>query len=367
MNQKRTIRKALLIAACLLAGVGMVLLLVAANRKEATRYCKGINVAVQTSGEKLYISENDILTQMQKTAGGPLVDKKIEAINMAALEAALEKHQWIRDAELYFDTHDVLHVTVSEREPIVRMFTTAGQSFYMDSAGQRLPLLPTVRLRLPVVTGFTAAKKWSGRDSAVVKGISAIAQHINSNPFWRAQIAQIDITPAGTFELLPVVGNHLIRIGRAEDIEQKLSNLLMFYKQVLRHTGFDKYAVVDVQYKDQVIGSHERTVSKIDSVQLQRNIQELMKRLKLQAEADSLALVEAAKLAAKDSAVKAALITPAVVENDTAAKPHPKKSVVAKPHVAPASKKSNPVKTNQPQKPAVQNAQPKAVMKKQNA
>jgi cell division protein FtsQ len=261
---------------------------------------------------------------------------------------------------LYFDTHDVLHVAVSEREPVVRVFTTTGTSYYMDSAGQRLPLLPDVVVRVPVVTTFTPAKAGSARDSAIVKDLSVIAQYINAHPFWSAQIAQIDVTPAGTFELLPVVGNHVIRIGHAENLEQKLANLLLFYKQVLAKTGFDKYAVVDVQYKGQVVGSHERTVSVIDSVQLQRNIQELMRKVKLQAEADSLAMVEEAKAAASDTAAKEA-VTTASIE-----KPNP---VPARQQPQVTKAKSNPVKnttSNIKKKPAPQQPAPKAVMKKRS-
>jgi cell division protein FtsQ len=360
LNRKKTIRNSIIIGAWLLVAGGITTLLVAANRKEKTHYCKRIDININGAGEKLYVSKSDILAQLQQTAHGSIVNKSIKTINVALLEETLEQHPWIRDAELYFDTHDVLHVAVSEREPVVRVFTTTGTSYYMDSAGQRLPLLPDVVVRVPVVTTFTPAKAGSARDSAIVKDLSVIAQYINAHPFWSAQIAQIDVTPAGTFELLPVVGNHVIRIGHAENLEQKLANLLLFYKQVLAKTGFDKYAVVDVQYKGQVVGSHERTVSVIDSVQLQRNIQELMRKVKLQAEADSLALVEEAKAAASDTAAKEA-VTTASIE-----KPNP---VPARQQPQVTKAKSNPVKnttSNIKKKPAPQQPAPKAVMKKRS-
>ena len=354
MNKKKTIRKAIVIGACLLVSGGITSLLIAANRKEATHYCQRIDIQVKGSSEKLFISQSDIQAQLRKAANGTIINKRIETINVSMLENALEKHQWIRDAELYFDTRDVLHVVVSERAPIARVFAETGTSFYIDSAGKRMPLLPDVSVRVPVVTGFPAAKVLHKADSTVVKEVSSIAQFITTHPFWNAQIAQIDITPAGTFELLPVVGNHVIRIGRAENIDEKLSNLLLFYKQVLRKTGVDKYAVVDVQYKDQVVGSHERTISKIDSVQLQRNIQELMRKAKRQAEADSLAVVEEMaelEAAAKDSLAKATNVTPKLPAENP-------KPVAPKQKIQPRRK---PV-SNTTTKPANQNPKPKAVM-----
>ena len=325
------------------------MLLIAANRKEAAHYCQNIAVTVKGSGDAAYISKEDILAQLQAAAGGPIVQKKIETINVARLEKTLEKHLWIRDAELYFDSRDVLHVTVSERVPVARVFTTAGASFYIDSSGRRMPLLPQVTVRVPVVTSFPDGKILRKQDSAVVNELTTIAQYINMHPFWSVQIAQIDVTPSGTFELLPVVGNHIIRIGRSENLEEKLSNLMLFYKQVLRNTGLDKYAVIDVQYKDQVVGSHEKTTSKVDSVQLHKNIQELIKKTKLQAEADSLALVEMSE-AAKDTAAR-------------------KEPIPEKPKPQPAAQKTNPVK-KPPQtveKPQQGTPVPKAVMKKKRA
>jgi cell division protein FtsQ len=344
-----------LIGTCLLAGGSLATLLLAANRKQVAHFCRSIDVDIKGGGERAYISKSDILTCLNKAAHDSITGNRIETINVALLEKTLEHHPWIGDAELYFDTHDVMHVLVTEREPVARVFTTSGTTFYMDSARHRLPLLPHVNVRVPVVTAFTDTKKWSGKDSAVAKDVAAIATYIIQHPFWNAQIAEIGITQSGTFELVPVVGNHTIRIGRAENLEEKLSNLLLFYKQVLSKIGFDKYAVVDVQYDDQVIGSHERSVSVIDSVQLQRNIEELMRKAKQQAEADSIAAVEEAVALAKDTTQQQLTVASANPEKQQAA---PAKSNLP---VKFNSKPEKRGKTNNTRKPA-----PKAVMKKQS-
>ena len=69
-----------------------------------------------------------------------------------------------------------------------------------------------------------------------------------------AQVAQIDITAGKELELVPVVGNHIVKLGKAEEIDKKLNRLLLFYKNVLAKTGFDTYRTIDVQYAGQVIG-----------------------------------------------------------------------------------------------------------------
>ena len=56
------------------------------------------------------------------------------------MENLLEENVWVKDAQLYFDNKDVLHVKVKEREPIARIFTVGGKSFYVDEEEQTMQL-----------------------------------------------------------------------------------------------------------------------------------------------------------------------------------------------------------------------------------
>jgi cell division protein FtsQ len=54
--------------------------------------------------------------------------------------------------QLFFDNNEVLQVVIDEREPIARIFTVAGNSYYIDSSLERLPLSDKMSARLPVFT-----------------------------------------------------------------------------------------------------------------------------------------------------------------------------------------------------------------------
>ncbi len=287
MKGKTIIQNILLVTAWLLVGSAMVVLLAAANRKQKKQLCKQVVINIRGAGDKSFINKDDILFQLQGSKN-ILINKQVKEINLAQLERKLEKGSWIRDADLYFDSKNVLHVVVSEREPVARVFTTSWTSFYIDNAGKRMPLLDDTSLRLPVITNFSAAKNLSRRDSLLLKELTAIVQYISSHSFWNSQIAQVDITPTHKFELIPVVGNHIIRIGNGEQLDEKLARLMIYYKQVAAKVGFDKYKVLDVQYKNQVLGIKKNNYSAIDSIQLQKNIKELMEKMRSQALADSL-------------------------------------------------------------------------------
>jgi cell division protein FtsQ len=258
------------------AGGGMLTLLIAANRKQKSELCRDIVITIKGAGEQVFIDKNDILQTINKTAGGSVVSRPVGNIKLANIEKALEKNAWIRDAETYFDSRDVLHVIVNEREPVARIFTTNGRTFYMDSSGKQMPLLPKETARVLVITNFTGAGKYNAADSTMAAEVKTIANAIFKDPFWKEQIGQLDITPKGNYDAIPVIGNHIIRFGKGENIETKLANLFLFYKQVIAKTGFDKYAAIDVQYNGQVVGIHHGETSAVDSAQLQKNIEELL-------------------------------------------------------------------------------------------
>jgi cell division protein FtsQ len=276
VDKKRTIRKVLVLSAWAVVLIGMTILLVAADNREQRHKCSDVLIGIRSTGEKFYIEESDILKQIETASGGPLRNRSVSSINLGRLEAALESSPWIRSAELYIDNRDALHVTVSEREPVARVFTQSGSSFYIDSAGVRMPLLDKLTARVPVVTGFTNARRLTGRDSILLKEVKSIAQYIYAHPFWNAQVGQIDITPGGKIELVPVIGNHIIRLGDAQKIGEKLDNLLVFYRQVMSRAGFDKYKVLDLQFEGQVVAVHKGATSPVDSIQLQQSIRDLL-------------------------------------------------------------------------------------------
>ena len=136
---------------------------------------------------------------------------------------------------------------------------------------------------MPVFTGFPDKKVYSAKDSLLLTDVKNIATYIKNDPFWMSQVAQIDITAERNFELSPVVGNHLIKLGNGKDIEKKFNRLMIFYKQVLAQKGFDAYSTIDVQYSGQVVGTKRGSEkNKVDTVMLKRRVDEMLKQMQKQ-------------------------------------------------------------------------------------
>jgi cell division protein FtsQ len=276
VNAKKTIRKILFIAFWLCIGGGMFTLLLAAISKKNKGLCKGYTISIKGAKNNLFIDMKDVEQLLIKTCGGNIKDRPVASINLHQLEQVLDQNVWISNAELYFDSRDELHVIVSEKEPIARIFTTAGASYYIDSMGNKLPLSNKLSARLPVFTNFPDKKSLNAKDSVLLKDVRTSAGFILHDPFWMSQVAQVDITPAENFEMVPVIGNHIVRLGNGDNISEKFRRLMIFYQQVLSKTGFNKYKVIDVAYSGQVVVSRYNADEKIDSVQLRKNVEKLL-------------------------------------------------------------------------------------------
>ena len=53
--------------------------------------------------------------------------------------------------------------------------------------------------------------------------------------------------------MVPRVGDHIIELGKAEQVEEKLEKLYTFYKQGMNNVGWNKYSKVNIEFNDKVI------------------------------------------------------------------------------------------------------------------
>ena len=239
-----------------LAGAAILVGLIAAVKVKHTNTCKSVVVDINgpETGE-WFVEKKDVMNLLTANSTNKLQGRTLGTFKLQQLETQLKKNVWIKKAQLYFDSKNVLHVNIEERVPVARVFTSTGGSFYIDSSLKRLPLSSNTVLKLPVFTGFPTDKKILKKsDSLLLRQMKEMSAFIRSDAFWMAQIAQVDITVKKDFELVPTIGNHVIVFGKGDDIPGKFRKLRIFYEQVASKTGFDKYKEVNIQYKGQVVG-----------------------------------------------------------------------------------------------------------------
>jgi cell division protein FtsQ len=89
--------------------------------------------------------------------------------------------------------------------------------------------------------------------NSILKDIYHLVNYINADDFWSAQIDQIYVDGNNEIDLIPRVGNQLVHLGTIENLKGKLRNLEAFYVKVLPAVGWNKYSLIDLEFKDQIV------------------------------------------------------------------------------------------------------------------
>jgi len=250
------IKKILISFVWICLGLASLTLLVSGIHKKDNSVCKGYEIEIIGINNNFFIGKTEILEILEKVAGKQIKGKEINKMNLLEMENQIKKDVWISKATLYFDKNDILMVKVEEKNPIARVFSNQGTSFYIDHSLNMLPLSKTHSARLPVFTNFPSALKvLSKADSALLNSIKDMSLYIQNDPFLMGMIDQVDITAKNKFELIPKLGDQIILFGDATNIEKKFDKLKLFYKNVISIKGWKKYSKINLEFENQIVAS----------------------------------------------------------------------------------------------------------------
>ena len=183
-----------------------------------------------------------------------IMNTPLSQIDLRSMEEIIRADPWVASAQVFIDNERVLHMYVTQRIPVVRVFQENSASYYLDTTLSILPLTRNYQYYTTVVTNVPELKNdsigWGTRQQIVM-----LARALQADTFWNAQISHVSLDSAGMFELMPVLGSQTILFGDTADIKGKLANLFVFYKDVLNRIGWDKYEKLDVRFNGEVIAS----------------------------------------------------------------------------------------------------------------
>lgn len=238
----------------LLSMIGLVILLVAAvgNRNEQT--CTGFEIKFKGDDKEWFMDKKDIVVLLEKSGYPKINGIPIVEFDLYKIENKIQQNAWVKNVDLHFDNHQVLQIYIEEEQPVIRIFEVGGSSYYFSENGKKLPLSTRVTAKVPVVTGFPSGlKQDSKKFKQLVEQLVELSHYIQSDVFWKAQIAQMHLMPDGKMSFIPTVGKQIIQFGTLTDIEEKFRKLDLFYEQVIAKGGLEKYKTIDVQFDKQVV------------------------------------------------------------------------------------------------------------------
>ncbi len=244
----------------IITGAALLLTPLFLSKMTAEAECEGVVITITDSSRHQFVTENDIMNALRAT-GIRVTGQKISEIPLSKLEDRIKAFKELEVAEVFISEDRKLHVYCNQREPVMRVVASYGGDFFIDREGiiMRRHNLYTPNLHILEIDMVFNAEQMTGTsifESEKTENLAKafeLVNYIRGDSFWNEMIDQLSMTRDGRVTLVPHVGNHTVKLGRVENYEEKLHNLLVFYRQAMPVAGWDRYRVVNVEYKGQVV------------------------------------------------------------------------------------------------------------------
>lgn len=246
---------------------GAVILLGFAGYEHDSGTAKKLTINMNYGQADVLVTEED-LDSLILAHAGRIPGKALWELNTEKIEGPIRRHSYVEQADVYVTDDGNVFVNVVQRQPVLRIITKSARSFYIDGHGQILPINPSFPARVLVASGNisdsciqAAPKNFDSLFADSITGAGSLSSlfrlaiYIGNDPFFRSQISQIYVNDHDEIELIPVVGSHVILFGKAEDMDEKFTKLFAFYKFGLNKIGWNKYDIINIKYKNQVVCS----------------------------------------------------------------------------------------------------------------
>ena len=191
---------------------------------------------------KKFIDNNNVIKYLTKN-NVSFDSVLISDINLVLIEEVLNKHPYIRRAEIYCDQTGNINILLNNRIPYVRVIKNSDD-FYLDSNMIKLPISGKYTENVLIITG-----KFVKSD----KKVKRLIKLINNNDFWRSRITQIHFIDKRDVILITRVGDQVIEFGDLNNPKEKLDNLNIFYKKVMPVEGWQKYSKISLKFNNQIV------------------------------------------------------------------------------------------------------------------
>ncbi|MCF6240913.1 MAG: hypothetical protein L3J74_06155 [Bacteroidales bacterium] len=257
-------KKYLNIAFWIFVGIYFFVVLGFVSSRQKKALCTSINVIYIDSLEYRFVNKDDLI-QLIDEKDEKVLGRPMNELNIANLEKIISAQPYVKSAEVYTEINGVLNVKIAQRLPIVRIINSNNKSYYIDKEGYLLPVSKKVSLRLLVASGninfspdfdttiYIFDNKDIDKNKKVLQDILVLADFINNNDFWKAQIQQIYLNDKNEFELVPLVGAQIIYFGTIKNYKKKFKKLEITYKKGFLYKGWNKYKSINLKYEHQVI------------------------------------------------------------------------------------------------------------------
>ena len=239
----------------ILSGLAVFLLIGLVEKKHGDKYIQQIVISIEQQYDNFFVDRGDIHKLVSNENKINIIGTAMNDIDLKEIEERIKTNRFVKSADVYKDLKGALIVNVKQRRPIARVIRNTGPDGYIGESGVILPTSERFTARVVVVSGENIdnlVKKdlvSGGKNASLLD----VLQYVDQSPFWKAQVAQIEIDKNNEMTIYPQVGKQIIEFGTPEDYEIKFRNLKIFFKKILPQKGWNHYKRVNIKYNNQIV------------------------------------------------------------------------------------------------------------------
>ncbi len=217
-----------------------------------------IVVHIQRNGTMGFLDKKKIMSIILKQDS--VTGKLIKSINTSKIERKITRNPYVKAVDVFLNISGSMMVNVTERTPLLQIFTLKDKSCYIDSDGNLFPLSNHFSPRILPANGYIKARLIMGKNihdkmyrNTFLPGLYLLAKKIRANHFLKANISQLFVNSRGNIDMAPELGRFIFHLGDSTNMNIKLENLEAFCKKVLVRGAWSKYRSINLQYTNQIV------------------------------------------------------------------------------------------------------------------
>lgn len=211
---------------------------------EQNSVCNEVKIDIRDGAVQGFLNADEIKAQLQHSKLYPLGDP-MNQVNSRLIEEALLQNPFVDKAQCYKTQSGRIHITLTQRLPVIRVMAENGDDYYVDTHGN---IMPNTRYASDLVVVTGAVTKPYAR-----KVLTRVGNFLIHNRVWYSQVEQLHVLSDGSVEMIPRVGDHVVYLGKPVGLAQKLDRLEKFYRYGLSKAGWNKYSYINLEFDNQII------------------------------------------------------------------------------------------------------------------
>lgn len=234
-----------------LGAVVVAVLVIAANISRAHSTVQGVEVDIRY-GRTPRLVNDQVVKDSIFAAIPALLQYRVCDVDRGQVAEAAARVPYLDEVHTSMSVSGKVVVSARQRRPVARLYYGTDE-LYFDAAGGIMPASTIGSCNVLVAGGDFVEPLRADSLNAQMVSLLQLATFLDRESKYGDMIDQIYVERDGDLMMVPKLGNHIVELGKTNDLEEKFVNLLAFYRRGMPRAGWNTYSRVSLKFKDQVV------------------------------------------------------------------------------------------------------------------